>query len=86
VNHNAYRLELPREYEVHTTFSVTNLIPFIGGTNDEANTSDLRLNPPQEGGDDEIHLAKGQTTKVIPRRIQEEWASFEHIRHKLRFI
>jgi len=32
----------------------------------------LRTNPSQEGGDDEMPLAKGPTTKAMARRIQEE--------------
>ena len=36
VNDNAYRLELPEEYNVHDTFNVVDLIPFAGGTDDEA--------------------------------------------------
>jgi len=61
VNNNYYRLQLPNEYEVHATFNVTNLIPFVGETDNEADTSDLRSCPSQEGGDDEIPLGKGPT-------------------------
>jgi len=45
------------------------LIPFAGGTNDEAETTDLRINPSKEGGDDEMPLAKGPTTRSMARRI-----------------
>ena len=54
VNDNAYRLELPEGYDMHATFNVVDLIPFVGGTNDEAKTTNLRTNPSQEGGDDEM--------------------------------
>jgi len=37
VTNNTYKLELPKEYEVHATFNVTDLIPFGGGIDDEAN-------------------------------------------------
>ena len=47
IKNNAYRLELPEEYEVNVTFNVVDLIPFACGTNDEAITSDLRSNPSQ---------------------------------------
>ena len=57
VNDNAYRIELPEGYDVHATFNVADLIPFAGGTNAEVNTTDLRTNPSQEGGDDEMPRA-----------------------------
>jgi len=85
VNDNAYRLELPEEYDVHATFNVADLIPFAGGTNDEAEILDLRTNPSQEGGDDEMPLTKGPTTRAMVRRIQEEWASNAHTRLKMNF-
>jgi len=80
VNDNAYRLELLEGYDVHATFNVVDLIPFTGGTNDEAETTDLRINPSQEGGNDEMPRAKGPTTRAMARRIQEEWASNAHAR------
>jgi len=69
VKDNAYMLELPEEYDVHATFNVVDLIPFASGTNDEAEVSDLRTNPSQEGGDDEMPLTKGPTTRAMARRI-----------------
>ncbi|PON75545.1 hypothetical protein PanWU01x14_041700 [Parasponia andersonii] len=44
INNNAYRLDLPGEYYVSTTFNVTDLSPFVAGDDD------LRANPSQEGG------------------------------------
>ena len=85
VNDNAYRLELPEGYDVHATFNVADLIPFAGGTNDEAETIDLRTNPSQEGGDDEMPRAKGPTTRAMARRIQEEWALNAHARPNMNF-
>ena len=76
---------MPEEYDVHATFNVADLIPFVGGTNDEAEISDLRTNPSQVGGDDEMPLTKGSTTRAIARRIQEEWASNAHTRPKMNF-
>jgi len=43
---------------VHATFNVVDLIPFTGGIDDEAETTDLRTNPSQEGGDDEPWLGE----------------------------
>ncbi|KAL5570195.1 hypothetical protein UlMin_026770 [Ulmus minor] len=45
INDNAYKLDLPGEYNVSATFNVTDLSPFDVG-------DDLRTNPFQEGGDD----------------------------------
>ena len=80
VNDNAYKLELPEKYDVHATFNVADLIPFASGTDDEEKISYLRTNPSQEGGDDEMLLAKGPTTRAMARRIQEEWALNAHAR------
>ena len=85
VNDNAYRLELPEGYDMHATFNVADLIPFEGGTDDEAETADLRTNPSQEGGDDEMPRAKGPTTRAMARRIQKEWALNAHARPKMNF-
>jgi len=51
-NDNAYRIDLPEEYGVHTTFNVSDLRPFVGALDDEAELIDLRTNPLQEGGND----------------------------------
>ncbi|KAK9178032.1 hypothetical protein WN943_027222 [Citrus x changshan-huyou] len=51
INDNAYKLDLPNEYNASTTFNVSNLSPFDAGDN-------LRTNPLQEEGDDGI---KGKT-------------------------
>jgi len=34
---------------------------------------------------DEMHLAKGPTTKALTGKIQEEWASNAHARPKINF-
>ncbi|GKV11025.1 hypothetical protein SLEP1_g22314 [Rubroshorea leprosula] len=46
INDNAYKLELPGEYNVSATFNVSNLSPFDVG-------DDLRTNPFEERGNDE---------------------------------
>ena len=48
INDNAYKLDLPGEYNVSATFNVTDLSPFDVG-------DDLRTNPFQEEGNDENH-------------------------------
>jgi len=70
---------------MHATFNVADLIPFVDGTDDEAETTDLRTNPSQGGGDDEMPRAKGPTTRAMARRIQEEWALNAHARPKMNF-
>ena len=39
----------------------------MSGTNDEAEISNLRINHSQEGGDDEMPLTKGPTTRAMAR-------------------
>ena len=51
INDNAYKLDLPNEYNASTTFNVSNLSPFDAG-------DILRTNPLQEVGNDGI---KGKT-------------------------
>jgi len=75
---------LPEEFGVHITFNVSDLHPFVGGSNDEAESADLRINPLQEGGDDKRALNKGPTTRVISKRIQEECNSVEP--RKVKFL
>jgi len=58
---------------------------YLCGTDDEAEISDLRTNPSKEGGDDEMPLTKGRTTRAMARRIQEEWGLNAHARPKMNF-
>ena len=48
INDNAYKVELPGEYNVSSTFNVSDLSLF-----DADRESDLRTNPSQEGENDE---------------------------------
>ena len=47
INDNAYKLDLSGEYNVSATFNIFDLSPFDVGV-------DLRINPLQEEGNDEI--------------------------------
>ncbi|KAL4282280.1 hypothetical protein GQ457_03G017080 [Hibiscus cannabinus] len=63
VNENAYKLDLPGEYNVSATFNVSDLTPFDDPSN-------LRTNPFQEGGDDvstssSAHVADPE---ILPQR------------------
>uniref|UniRef100_A0A2N9IG56 CCHC-type domain-containing protein n=1 Tax=Fagus sylvatica TaxID=28930 RepID=A0A2N9IG56_FAGSY len=84
INDNAYKLDLPGEYNVSATFNVTDLSPFdVGG--------DLRANPFQEEGNDGdqgttskdlIQVPIGPVTRAQAKKfkdvlnglIQELWA------------
>ena len=58
INDNAYKLDLPGEYNVSATFNVTDLSPFDVG-------DDLRTNPFQEEGND----ANQSTTRKDPIQV-----------------
>lgn len=45
VNYNAYQLDLPHEYGVHSTFNVANLRPFARDLTSDEDSMDLRTNP-----------------------------------------
>jgi len=47
-NHNAYKVNLPRDYEVSATFNVPDLSPYL----EDDHLSNLRANSPQQGEDD----------------------------------
>ena len=56
INDNAYKVELPGEYNVSSTFNVSDLSLF-----DADGESDLRTNPSQEGENDEdMFKSKGK--------------------------
>ena len=75
INNNAYRLDLPKEYAVNTTFNISDLIPFAGGANtEEEEPTDLRSNPLQGEGDDAILPRKGPVTRAMSKMLQEDWA------------
>jgi len=42
INNNTYQLDLPDEYDIHTTFNMMDLIPFVG-SNDEASEESKAL-------------------------------------------
>ncbi|PON46826.1 hypothetical protein PanWU01x14_249210 [Parasponia andersonii] len=61
MNDNAYRLDLPGEYNVSATFNVTDLSPFVAG--DE----DLRANPSlEEVNNEDIRAVKTRGPVQVP--------------------
>jgi len=70
INNNAYQLDLPEDYGVHTTFNVIDLIPFVGSNDDEVDDSDIRTDPLQEGGDDGGGLRQGPITRAMLRHLE----------------
>ena len=74
INNNAYKLDLPKEYGVNTTFNISDLISFASGADaKEEEPIDLRSNPLQGGRDDAILVRKGPVTRAMSRRLQEDW-------------
>ena len=75
INNNAYRLDLPEEYGVSTTFNISDLIPSTGGADiEEEEPIDLRSKSLQGGGDDAILPRKRLVTRAMSKRLQEDWA------------
>ena len=62
INDNAYKLDLPVEYNINVTFNVSYLSPFDVG-------DDLRTNPFEERGNDENHKAFKDPLNVLVRPI-----------------
>ena len=78
INDNAYKLDLPGEYNVSATFNVTDLSLFYAG-------DDLRANPFQyEGNDEDVTtqalgerytVPTGPVTRARAKRFKEELRS-----------
>ena len=72
INDNAYKLDLPSEYNISATFNVSDLSPFDVG-------DDLRKNHFEERGNDEnqqalndpLHVLVGPITKARSKKIKE---------------
>jgi hypothetical protein len=69
INDNAYKLELPPEFRVSSTFNIADLKPYLG----EEDELESRTTPLQEGEDDEditsIHTMNGLITRSRARQL-----------------
>ncbi|XP_057789811.1 uncharacterized protein LOC131006667, partial [Salvia miltiorrhiza] len=79
INDNAYKLDLPGEYNVSASFNVTDLSPF-----DVGDALDLRTNPLQEEGNDAaqgslvqdpVHVPVGPVTRARAKKFKESLMS-----------
>jgi hypothetical protein len=80
INDNAYRLELPTDFEVSPAFNISNLRPYLS----EEDEMPSRTTPIQEGEDDEdipTHddspvAIQGPITRAHARQLQYQVKSF----------
>jgi hypothetical protein len=83
INDNAYKLELPPEFEVSPTFNIADLKPYLG----EEDELELRMTPFQEGENDEditpldapadpVAIMQGPMTRARMRQLNLEVNSF----------
>nr|KYP43129.1 hypothetical protein KK1_035418 [Cajanus cajan] len=74
INDNAYKLDLPSEYGISSSFNECDLTPFLGAE-DMDEDSNLRTDASQEGGDDgrpSLRTNVGLITRSMARRVEEE--------------
>ena len=80
INDNAYEIDLPSTYGVSTSLNIADLSSFFG-------LEELRINPSQEGKDDEdipaVHASsrpndtnQGSLTRSYAKKLQEQVNSF----------
>jgi hypothetical protein len=68
INDNTYKIELPEDYGVSTTFNVADLTPYFGPEESES-----RMTPFQEGEDDEdIPIICNSDAFVTPDFTQDD--------------
>nr|KYP48894.1 Transposon Ty3-G Gag-Pol polyprotein [Cajanus cajan] len=74
INDNAYKLDLPSEYGISSSFNVWDLTPFIGAEDMDEDLN-LRIDTSQEEGDDGGPSLKnhvGPITRSMARRVEKE--------------
>nr|KYP34762.1 Transposon Ty3-I Gag-Pol polyprotein [Cajanus cajan] len=74
INDNAYKLDLPSEYSISSSFNVCDLTPFLGDKDMDEDLN-LRTDTSQEGGDDggpSLKTHVGPITRSMARKVKEE--------------
>ena len=72
INDNAYKSDLPGEYNISATFNVFDLSPFDVGDDSRTNPFEVRGNDEnQQVLKDPLHVSVGPITKVRSKKIKE---------------
>ena len=72
INDNAYKLDLPGEYNISAAFNVSDLSPFDVGDDSRTNRFEVRGNDEnQQVLRDPLHVPVGPITKVRFKKIKE---------------
>ena len=71
VNDNAYKVDLPGDYNVSATFNVFYLTPYLDDDDDDDDDSDLRTNHFQPGADD-VHHGNYNPSRKAKSNMQED--------------
>uniref|UniRef100_A0A7N2MS55 Reverse transcriptase n=1 Tax=Quercus lobata TaxID=97700 RepID=A0A7N2MS55_QUELO len=72
INDNAYKLDLPGEYNISATFNVSDLSPFDVGDNSRTNPFEARGNDEnQQAFKDPLHVPVGPITKARSNKIKD---------------
>jgi hypothetical protein len=67
VNNNAYKVDLPGDYNVSASFNVKDLTPYL----DDIDDTDLWTNHPQPGADD-VHHRDYNPSRKAEHNLQED--------------
>ena len=72
INDNAYKLDLPSEYNISATFNVSDFSPFDVGDDSRTNSFEERGNDEnQQAFKDPLHVLVGPITKARSKKIKE---------------
>ena len=72
INDNAFKLDLPGEYNISATFNVSNLSPFDVGDDSRTNPFDKKGNDEnQQAFKDPLHVSVGPITRARSKKIKE---------------
>jgi hypothetical protein len=93
INDNAYKVDLPSEYNVSATFNVSGLSPYDAGDNSKSNPFEERGNDEDHGRSslkDPLQVPDGPITRSRAKKIKEAmkglvqstWAEFTNLLSK----